>query len=333
MNSGRRQTAKLLVRILLTAGLLIWVFSLDDVRANFRETLKTARWQYLIAVWAVTFLLFLIRSVKMRLILKEQSCDVDVVTVFGATAVTCLYSVIMPGMLSTGVKWYILRKSTGKGSNVLSSMFYNQMSMMFVVTAFGLGALMIGNPTSLMTNDVENQRLLPMICGVLLTAVVVLALLLLSKRVGGMAIEAIKFLLRPLPQAARQKGRDVLDQIAVFQSSGWRFHSVIAFVTFVDSAAGGLVTYKLAAESANITVPLTVHLWLCAGVFILSKLPISVANLGVREVTLVGLLAIYGVDKPAALLMSMILFSALIFMAIIGAIFQLCWAPTANRAG
>jgi hypothetical protein len=71
---------------------------------------------------------------------------------------------------------------------------------------------------------------------------------------------------------------------------------------------------------------------LCAVIYVLGRIPISVANLGVREVTLVGLLALYGVEKPQALLMSMILFSAVIFMAVIGAIYQLFWNITAKRS-
>jgi hypothetical protein len=53
-----------------------------------------------------------------------------------------------------------------------------------------------------------------------------------------------------------------------------------------------------------------------------------VANLGVREATLVGFLAVYGVEKSAAMLMSMILFSTMVFMAIIGAAYQLYWSLT-----
>jgi len=45
----------------------------------------------------------------------------------------------------------------------------------------------------------------------------------------------------------------------------------------------------------------------------------------------VGLLALYGVDKSQALLMSMILFSALIVMAIIGVVYQLFWTITAKK--
>ena len=55
------------------------------------------------------------------------------------------------------------------------------------------------------------------------------------------------------------------------------------------------------------------------------------ANLGVREVTLVGILGIYGVEKSEAFLMSMIIFSSLVFMAVIGAIYQISWALSSKK--
>ncbi len=269
---------------------------------------------------------------KMQLILKKQSCNISTTTIFGATAVTCLYSLILPGVLSTGVKWYILKKSTGKSNNVLSSMLYNQLLIMVVMMVFGLAALMITNPTSLSQADIENQWLLPAICGILMAAIIVMSLLLLNEKTGGKIIRGVEFLLIPLPQKIRQKVRDIFNQTANFQTAGAGFHLRIASITITDTLIGGTIAYILSARGANVTVPhVGVFVWLCAVIYVLGRIPISVANLGVREVTLVGLLAFYGVDKSQALLMSMILFSALVFMAIIGAICQLFWAFAATK--
>jgi hypothetical protein len=67
--------------------------------------------------------------------------------------------------------------------------------------------------------------------------------------------------------------------------------------------------------------------------YVLGRLPISIANLGIREATLVALLPVYGVDKSSALLMSMFVFLATIIRAVIGALCQLIWAiPVAKPA-
>ena len=331
MTTRSKQTAKLLIRILITAGLLIWVFSQDDIKEKFWEAVKTARWQFLIAVWGLTVVLFWIRSVKMKLILKKQNCNVSINTLFGATTVTALYSMIMPGMLSTGVKWYILKRSTGKGSNVLSSMLYNQLLTMVVITVFGLAALMITNPTTLLITNAENQWLLPWICGISLVVILFVILLLLNKRTGGKIIKGSGFLLKSLPAKIRKKGQDIFDQIATFQSAGAGFHLKIVLITIIDTLIGGVIIYILSARAANVTAPIGVFVWLCAIVYLLGRLPISLANLGIREFTLVGFLTLYGVEKSAALLMSIILFSALIVMAIVGATYQLFWAIKAKK--
>ena len=175
-------------------------------------------------------------------------------------------------------------------------------------------------------SNTENLWLLPAICGILLTAIIVISLLLLNSRTGGKITNGIGFMLRPFPAKISQKGREILDQIATFQAAGAGFHLRIASITIIDTLIATVIAYILAARAANITAPVGVFVWLCAVIYVLGRVPISVANLGVREVILVGLLGIYGVDKSQALLMSMILFSALVVMAIIGAIYQIFWA-------
>ena len=330
MTDTIKQIAKLLIRILITVGLLIWVFSQVDFE-QFLQTVKSARWQFLIAVWIFTVILFWIRSMKMRHILKKQDCLISTNTIFGATAVTCLYSMILPGILSTGVKWYILKKGTGKSSNVLCSMIYNQWLIMTIMTVFGLAALMFTSPASLSISSSANQRLVPVVCGILLVAIIVVSFMLLNRRTGGKITKAIAFLLRPWPEKIKQKGLRMLDQIATFQTVGAGFHLKITAISIIDTLIGGVIVYILSARAANVTAPMGIFVWLCALIYILGRIPVSIANLGVREAMLVVLLAPYGVEKTQALLMSMILFSALIVMAAIGAGYQIFWTLTTKN--
>ena len=123
----------------------------------------------------------------------------------------------------------------------------------------------------------------------------------------------------------------MLEQITTFQTAGTGFHVRIAAASTFDTLIGGVIAYILAARAANVNAPITTFVWLCAIVYILGRIPVSVANLGVREAMLVVTLAPYRVDEPQALLMSMILFSVLIVMALIGALYQIIWAVTAKK--
>lgn len=330
MALNRKESIKLGIKVLVTTALLILVFSQIDL-GQFWQAVKTAKWQFLIAVWGINAISFWIQSVKMQLILKKQGCDVDIHTLFGVSCVTSLYGMVMPGMLSVAVKWYILKKDTGKSSNVLSSMVYNQLSAIVIMTAFGLGALIVTNPTATLMTDTTSRWLLPTVCGVLLVLIVLVSVLLLNGRTGGKIIRGFKLLLKPLPARLCQSGQEILDQVTVFQSVGLGFHLIIALITIIGTVVGGGVIYVLAAKGAHVTAPMGVFVWLWAVIYMLRRVPISIANLGVREATLVGLLSIYGVETSAALLMSMILFSGLVFIAGIGAIYQLRWSLGTGR--
>ena len=319
MTDKGKKILKLFIRIIVTSVLLIWVFS-NIERQQLIEALKTARWSFLIAVWALVAMIYWINSIKMRLILKKQDCNLNTIIIFGVSAVTALYSMVMPGMLSMGMKWYFLRRGTGKGIHVFSSMVYNQLSNIVIMMIFGLGVLILTNPASIIWANSEVSHFLPAICTILLVIVVLFCLLLLNKQTGGKIVEAIGVLLSPFPSGIRKKAQEILQQIALFQFVGWQFHLIMFLITIGGTSLGGVIMYFFAAKAANVTVPLSTFAWLWAVIFILQRVPISIANLGIREAILSSVLPIYGVETSAAVLMSVILFSALVFMAVIGAI-------------
>ena len=310
---------------MITAILLVWAFSLINFQ-EFWSAAKTINLWFLAGLWILTIVIFWIRSIALQLILKKLDCNVSIGTLFKASAVTALYSMILPGLLSTGAKWYILKKDTGKGTNVFSGMIYNQLSLMIIMAVCGLGGLIVANPTAVVITDSQNRWILPIVSGVLLFFILVVTILLLNKRTGGKVIKHLGFLLKLLPEKVHKKSQEILEQIAVFQTAGWKFHFTIIMIAIIGSWIGGVITYVLAAECANVTVPVGIFVWLCPVVYLLRRLPISIACLGVREVTFIGVLGIYGMEKSSALLISMILFSSSVLMALIGAIFHIFWA-------
>lgn len=311
--------------------LLGWVFSHVDF-AHFRQTVQAARWQYLLGVWGATALFFWVQAVALRWILRKQDCDVSLNTIFGASCVTSLYGLVLPGIVSTGVKWYILKRTTGKGINVLSAMLYNQVTLTVVMMAVGLVGLIAVNPAKALWPGIQQAWVVPLLCGVLLAILLLVSILAVNERTGGPVIRLLVAALRPLPAAVQEKGQTVLAQIATFQSAGWRFHLTIASINVVDGLLVGLLWYLFSAWAAAVAAPVSVLIWLCAIVFVMGKIPITIANIGVREWVLVSLLPVYGVTRSAALLMSMILLSSLVFMAALGVVYQVLWTIQSRNA-
>lgn len=325
MSVRTKPILKLVAKVSVAVILLAWVFSLAGLE-SFRETVRAARWHYLVGVWLATVLFSLLQAYALRIILRKQDCEVGLPTLFATTCVTAYYSLFLPGIMSTGVKWYLLKRSTGKGVNVLSSMLYNQATLAVVMVVAGLVALALTGPTQAAAPDAGRASHLPLVWIALAALILISFILVLNDRTGGPAIRLLMAALRPLPRLVREKGRAMLEQIAAFQTAGWRFHSVIALINIIAGLLVGLLIYLLAARAAYVVVPVGTLVWLCAVVFVLGKIPITIANLGVREVTVVGLLGLYGVTRSAALLMSMVMFSGLIFLGLLGAAYQLYWS-------
>ncbi len=325
-----KQILKFFAKIAVSVVLLAWVFWEVDF-SQFLQTVKAAHWQYLFGVWGATTLFSGVQSVVLQRCLRQQQCTVGLNTIFGATCITSLYALVVPGFVRTGVKWYLLTRATGKGTRVLSAMLYNQVALTAMMMAVGLAGLIAMNPTQAFVPGAQRRWLVPLLCSVALAGLALAATLALNERTSGPVFRLLQAALRPLPQVVQEKGRTLLTQIATFQSAGWRFHVTIALLNVVDVLIVGWLWYLFAAWAAGVAVPAGVLVWLCAVVFLLNTLQITFANLGVREMALVVLLAGYGVGRSAALLMSMILLSSMVFLAALGAVYQLLWAVQARK--
>jgi hypothetical protein len=259
----------------------------------------------------------------MRLIMKRLNCDVGIGPIFITSAITALYGMVLPGILDMSAKWYILKLHTGKPSQVLSGMMYNQFTDILVIIIFGLTALVIANPTV--------GFKLPLIC-IFLLIVIILCCLLLFNRITGPKVNSFFGLtLKWLPSRINSVGQKILDQLSIFQTTDWKFHLQILSISAFANLFG-IIIYVSAAKAADITVPLGVLVWQSSLIYLLGRLPISIADLGVREITIVESLARYGISAPEALLMSMVIFSNRILMALIGAVFQICWSPRKSES-
>jgi uncharacterized membrane protein YbhN (UPF0104 family) len=320
MEDKTKRIWQLLLRIAVTTTLLGLVFSQINIAQLF-QSIRVVRWQFVTIVWLLGLFAFWMRAIQLHFILRKQNCGVGITKIFGASSVTMLYSLIIPGMLSAGVKWYILKQHTGKGSNVLSSIIYNQMTDVIVKLLLGLMALTVANPSK--------KWQLPIICVTMMAAIIATSVLLLSIQTGAKLNTALKRVLKPFPKIIRLPAERILEQIKVFQTEGWSFHLQIIGINLAVSLIG-VVIYICAAMAGGIAVPAMALVWQSSAVYILGRLPVSVANLGIREFTLIEFLGVYGIDPPAAILMSMIIFSVTILMAFIGAMYQITWAVSSK---
>lgn len=331
LTSDPKKWLNLCLRLSVTAVGLFVVFRLVEFQA-LKQAIKEADWRFLVLVWVFNAFMFWCRSYRFQLIIKKLACKVSVHTLFASSALMALYGMVLPGVLSLSAKWYVIKKATGKGGHVVCAMVYNQVSIMVAMLAFGLLALALTNPLSQLDLTLSQSWWLPL--GGIAMFVVIMSMFstLLSQRIGSRMDRLIRICMKPMPVVFRAKTELVLEQMCVFRTLGPGFHLIILVLGLLTGAVGGGVLYMLAARSTHIYVPFLVFVWMHAIIYILGRIPVSISNCGVREFVLTGMLSVYGVDREDALLMSMIIFSAYIFMAFIGALYQVSWSLSNKRA-
>ncbi|MDH7599909.1 MAG: lysylphosphatidylglycerol synthase transmembrane domain-containing protein [Sedimentisphaerales bacterium] len=308
---------RIILKVLVTVLLLAWVFRQIEL-SELRHALVQARWIYLLPIWPLAILSYWVLSFKLSLIMARQDCAVSTWRLFAISAVTTLYGMVLPGMLDLSAKWLMLRQQTGKGTNALTSMVYNQFTTTLVILIAGIAAILTVTPP---------QRIAIWISGTALIAfLITIGLLVLHGRLGPRLTRAFGLFLKPTPRVIKDHGTRILDQLAHFQTAGWAFHLTALGLSLLANTGIGTIIYWLAAKAAGISVPFGLYFWQCSAIFILGRMPISVAEFGIREATLVGSMAGYGVSASSAIVMSLVLFTNRLLLAAIGAVVQLYWA-------
>lgn len=316
-----KQLLKLLLRVSVTS-LLLWMVLRKHRLEDLGRALVEARWPYVVGIWVMALLALWISACRLRLILKKLECHVQTHKIFRASLASVLYSLVLPGFLSTGVKWYILKEDSRKGSHVLSGMVYNQITDILTRLLFAWFAVVWVSPGLHM-----GERLVGLAIGGCLTVV---AVGLVNPRVAGALTRILRFCVGLFPRFLRHRCDILLGQLEVFQSEAWRFHGRMALLSMTIGVLSFAI-YICAAQAAQIQVPLSTCIWLSSLVYLLGRVPISLANLGVRENTLVFFLSFHGIASLSALLMSFVLFSQTLFLAVLGIVLQLVWVVWSGK--
>ncbi len=311
--STARQLLKYGTRLAVTIALLVVVIRWAG-GDQLLDSARRANWLFLGAVLLSSLANRWIKALKLRYLLIHQNCPVGTHAIFGISCITTLYSLFVPGLVSTGLKWYILQRVTSEGGRVLSAMIYNELSLMFVKVLIGVVAIAAYNPTDRPEVAAAAWAAAAVLVGLFLAAA--------NARTARWLLSLLRLLARGCPAWLGKKIHAMAGHIHVLQSAPPGYHAAILGLNLL-AAALTVVMFIFAAEAARIDVPVSALVWQSSIVYLLGRIPISIANLGVRELTLVQFLGQYGVDRADALLMSMVVFSGVLFIALLGAGYQL----------
>ena len=306
--------ARTLLKVTLTVailGLLVRLAGARDILGAF----KGLEWIWVVAMILSALLRKLVISTQLWLILRQSGLSVSVFRVFLANALAALYAMFLPGNIaSAGVKWLDLSAATGKKAAVFNGLVYHRLVMTLLTLIVGSAALAFSNPL-----PIAALTYVPAAVSVLLAALFVC---LYHPRIGAYVDVCLRRASRWLPKRFADYTGSALDALRRFHGFTARDHTRIFAWALLTVAVRLLVVY-CAMQAMDLNVSPIHILWISAFLAFTAALPLTIANLGLREGMLVVALAPFGVHPALAVALGLTLFLNQIAAALIGAIYQL----------
>jgi uncharacterized protein (TIRG00374 family) len=312
----RNPWAGWLLRLAFAAFLLTLLFTQIDV-ASVLNTLTLVNVRALVPIFVLYFFVRYIWAYQMSLGLIPLRIHFTVLHLFKIILISSFYSLILPGNILAGgtASWYKLSRHNRKGIEAGALLIYFR--AVNTLTLLGIGLVGMWFDSHLSSPRFRATT------GAVFVGVVLLSLPFFSPKVTHRIERLGEPLLHrlSLPAWIQDKGRAVWKALTAFQSLK-KGTIALVFGLSLLSHALGIFLYYLLALAVGIRLSVFVMGWIRSVVAIIQMVPISIAGLGMREVSLVLLLRGYGIPEAKALSFSLVVFGVMVVGGLVGGLLE-----------
>lgn len=308
-----RRAAQWLVILALFAS-LFWVIPIQDVI----HAILTADPLYFALGLLLTLLSTCLTALEMKPLVQKQGLRHSVWQILEINLAVKFYTQFMPtSLVGSGVRWYRLSQPGGKVAESLAALAFFRVLETFLTLALGLGFWLVSRRSAMQVNLFwVGAVILAIILGwVLITRYSLVIFRWTKARTRG---QLERPLLKPLVTRF-EKFLTAVTAYADMPAGGL----LLAVSAGVLSALFGITSGTLLAQAVGIDMSFLTMGWIQAVMLLATSLPFAVAGgVGIREVTLIGLLALEGVSPDLALALSFLLFVRGILLGLVGGVFE-----------
>ncbi len=320
------QRARLIVRLVIVLGLFVVLFWIIPI-GKVIQALRAADIR-LFAIGVVFGLATVfLSSVEMLPLIRKQGIKRNLLQIFAINLSVKFYLLLLPTMLvGSAVRWYRFAQPEGKVVESFVALAFFRLFETFLTLVMGLGFFLI-----------SMQEAIQVSVGwvVLLILVIVLVWVLIT-RFSLPIYRWIRARAGALPD--RPYLHPILDGLEKVLSTASSYADMPASGLFLMIGAGilsalaGITSALFLAEAVGINLGFLEMGWIQAVVSLASQLPFTIGEgLGVREVTLVAVLSLFGINAAHALAFSFSIFIRNILIALMGGILEAIEAFRARR--
>ena len=263
--------------------------------------------------FAIHLLVRLIQSYQIAFGLAAMKIYIGIIKLLKITFISDFYSLSLPGRGVTGsaILWLGISYSKGSALKVGTLLLYVRLMGVIVLLGLGFSGIMMDRAYAF---DVFTISFTTLFALAIATFVLVL-----SPRYVHYIKYAVLLLLKPFSNESwfYRNSRKVYHAIKELGNLPW--HTVVLIMLFsLCIHISGSFTFYLLARALDIDISFASMVWIRSFLILISIAPITIADLGVREVTLLVILDKYGISGESALSLSFAIFMVMILEALIG---------------
>jgi uncharacterized protein (TIRG00374 family) len=307
------------IQLMVTVGLLVWVYHDPKKLGEMREALRHARVQWLGAGMLAYFVVEIAAAFRWHILLKVQGIRLNFSRLSGLFLIGMFYNQFLPG--GTGgdiIKSYLLLKETDKKAGALLAVVFDR--FIGLVALVAITVTLVSMRFDLLSQTYETRRYLWFL---LILLSISIASLLASFVVSGFNLFHL------LPH--KFPGREKLIEIAAayhLYARHW-FATLIAFSASLVAHLATFTTFLCAAYALRADVIVTNFFAVMPIERTISALPISFAGVGLREKVLQTMLhQVCGVDEGVAVLIGSLSFLIMLLCCLPGGIVYFFYKPS-----
>lgn len=301
------------LKALITSGLLYYIFNNIPV-SEIVPAIASARIHFFVIAFLLVLLMNYVASCRMKRLTDRQGMTVTRRRIFEINLIANFYGLFLPGSLAGGaVRWEKLFQTDKNGVGAFVAIIFNRFILTTATAATGVVFWALAG--NYMSNRAAGLSLMG-----ILAILLVLQGAMINSRIFPWVERSLEGKNR-MPGIVRSKLRKLT--LSLRQNRDLPLTSLLwlAALSFIEEFLG-VVSYYFVSLAIGMEVSF-VHLgWIRSCILIVTMLPISFSGFGVREGTLIALLAPYGVSGNVAVAFSLLLFARSLLMAGIGGVLE-----------
>jgi glycosyltransferase 2 family protein len=312
LSKAQKRALRIIASIALVIG-IFWFIPIHEVIESFRKV----RLDLVIAAFLLNLLSAWLEGVQLWILLKRAAVPATLWDVFETKMTTRFYAQFLPSeLMAASVKFYRLAEPTKQWSEVMAALVFFRVVNMGALTLLGLAFWAVEMPEG-------PGRWIGIVLIAMTLLLLVVHLFLSSKRVARFGKRLLQ-----TRWFAWFKGK-LVDKVKDFTNrtivSYRMFHgSALTIILFaVVRHAVGIFSFWIVALALHVELSLLTIGWIRVVLHAIMSLPISLSGIGVREGSLVVLLAEYGVSGADAVALAFLLFVINLAQNSLGGIFEL----------